>query len=296
MKVLVTGGAGFLGSTLVDRLLADGCEVDVIDDLSTGSLRNLAEARSHRSGTLKIHQCDVRDDGLTALIDRRNPDVVYHLATSTARGAGRPPVGGTASVDLLGTVLVLDAVVAAGAGKVVFAGRARSGSVTGLAGVAERAPVDLVMAAREATGIEATVLEFGTVYGPRQRPGTASSVVATFVDRLRQGLPCVVHGSGDQTRDFLFVEDAADALVRALDRGDGLTVGVGTGRQTSIVGLYQALAAIAGVTDDGPVPGARRAGDTDAVEIDPARARIYLGWEPFTPLAEGLAETLLADR
>lgn len=292
MNVLVTGGAGFLGSSLVDRLIAEDHNVDVIDNLSTGSLGNLYDARAQRTGTLKIHQCDIREEGLSQLIVRRDPDVVYHLATTTAPGS----LLEASSVDLVGTMHVLHAAIAAGARKIVVAGRVAAGTVPGLGGVAERAIGDLVMGARHAAGIEATVLEFATVYGPRQRPGTAQSVVATFADRLRHGLPCVIHGSGEQRRDLVFVDDAVDALCRAADAADGLTIEVGTGTQVSIAELYQAMAAVAG-TDEPPVPGAGRPDEREEVAADPARASLYLGWRWFTDLAAGLAATVdVADQ
>lgn len=293
MNVLVTGGAGFIGSTLVDRLVNDGHNVDVIDDLSTGSLRNLAEARAQRTGTLKFHQCDIRDDGVDRLIERRSPDVVYHLATTTSRGQRRPATSDAAAVDVVGTLRILEAAAAAGARKVVLAGRARSAAAPGLAAVAERALVRMVIDARDALGIETTVLELATTYGPRQRPGLESSVVATFAHRLRTGVPCVVHGSGDQTRDFVYVADAVEALVAAASAGDGLVIGVGSGVATPIAELHATMSTIAASGDEA-VSGALRHGDVSEVTVDPARAAIYLGWRPFTPLTEGLAETLAA--
>lgn len=292
MKILVTGGAGFLGSTLVDRLIAEDHEVDVIDDLSTGSLRNLSEARARRSGTLKIHQCDIRDPGLTSLIERRAPQVVYHLGGHTAPRSAPVEPGDVASIDLAGTVQVLAAAAEAGVRKLVVAGAVPAGGASLTELVAE-ARISLVERARDALGLEATVVNLPTVYGPRQRPASGRSVVATFAERLASGRDCVIHGGGEQTRDLLFVDDAADALCRALDKGDGLTVDVGTGHQTSIASLYRALAAIAGV-DAEAVPGALRPGEPGSVPVDPARARMYLGWEPYTDLAEGLAETYLS--
>ena len=292
MKFLVTGGAGFIGSSLVDRILAGGHQVDVVDDLRSGTIGNLAEARAEASGRLKIHQLDVRDDALAELVTRRRPEVVYHLATDTDRSGAVAP-SASAGLDVAGTVQVLDAALAAGVGKVVLASSARA-----RAGVSTRCRTrgyvdDLAVHYREQHGLEHTIVVLPTVFGPRQRPGRESSVVATFADRLVHQRPCVVHGSGDQTRDLLYIDDAVDALMKAATSADGLSVDVGTGRQTSIRNLHAALAAMVGL-DDEPVPGAARDDEPGAVVVDPSRAELYLGWSAFTPLAEGLTDAVVA--
>lgn len=292
MKFLVTGGAGFIGSSLVDRTLAGGHEVDIVDDLRSGTIGNLADARAEASGRLKIHQLDVRDPALTELLERRRPEVVYHLATDTDRSGDVTP-SASAALDVAGTVSVLDAALAAGVDKIVLASsaRARAGTTTRCR---TRCYVDdLAVHYREAHGLEHTIVVLPTVFGPRQRPSRESSVVATFAERLVHRQPCVVHGAGDQTRDLLYIDDAVDALVKSATAADGLSVDVGSGRQTSIRSLHAALAAMVGV-DDAPVPGAARDGEPGSVDIDPTRAELYLGWSPFTPLAEGLTDAVVA--
>ncbi len=292
MKILVTGGAGFIGSSLVDRILAGGHQVDIVDDLRSGTLGNLAAARSEASGRLKIHQLDVRDDSLRDLLVHRRPEVVYHLATNTDR-SGSLSTSASASVDLVGTVQVLEAALAAGTDKVVLAGSARARSGRS-ARHAMRAMVDdLAVRYREVHGLEHTIVVLPTVFGPRQRPGRESAVVATFAERLVHGQPCVVHGSGDQSRDLLYVDDAVDALVKAATSADGLSIDVGTGRQTPIGSLLRAMAAMVG-RDDEPVPGAARIDEPGTVPVDPSRAELYLGWKAFTPLAEGLTDAVVA--
>ena len=292
MRVLVTGGAGFIGSTLVDRLLAAGHEVDVVDDLRSGTLANLADARGQSSGRLKIHQCDVRDDATVDVMAHRSPEVVYHLATSTER-TEEVSNGTSASVDVAGTVQVLDGAIRAGARKVVVAASARA-----RAGSSVRCRVRCMVEAvtehyRESQGLEHTIVVLPTVFGPRQRPDREGSVVATFAERLVRGAPCVVHGTGEQSRDLLFVDDAVDALTKAATQGDGLTIEVGTGHQTSVSNLLRALAAMVG-TDADPVPGAARPDEPGVVAVDPTRAELYLGWVPFTPLAEGLTDAVVS--
>ena len=188
----MTGGAGFIGSALVDRLLAEDCHVDVVDDLTTGSLANLAaareQARMHGAGTLKIHQADVLSDGLDSLVARRSPEVVVHLAGCTAK-AGR---GASSQVvhDVAGTVRVLDAAVAAGCRKVVCVASARA-QADAVRGIPARAVHEYLAAYQERHGLAHTTLVLPTVYGPRQTTRTESSVVAVFVERVLAGQPCV---------------------------------------------------------------------------------------------------------
>lgn len=301
MKALVTGGAGFLGSTLVDRLLAEGYAVDVIDDLSSGRLTNLAEARNDRSAELKIHQVDVRSPEVIDLIARRDPDVVFHLAATAA-----PEPGDDAFANVVGAVHVLEGARLGGSGKVVFTagagiyGQAEPDDLplreshplcpTTAHGVAKKAVLDYLRLYRERHGIEFTALALGSVFGPRQRPGTG--VVATFSQAVLHGLPMELHGAGTQTRDFLYVDDAVDALVRAATRGSGLVVNVGWGVETPIAKVLAIIAEAAGVEAPSPTKAARRAGDLDRVALDPGRAKIQLGWSPWTSLEEGIAQTL----
>ena len=291
-RILITGGAGFIGSAMVDRLLAEGHHVEVVDDLSTGSLGNLASARTEASGRLKIHQCDVRDAAMSELIGRRAPEILYHLAGATDRRQ-RPSAATVADVEVVGTARVLEGAVQAGTAKVVLVGSARAAVSRTPASVIRRVAGDLAEAYRTGRGLEYTIVELPTVYGPRQRPGVEGSVVATFADRIAHGKPCVLHGSGEQTRDLLHVDDAVDALDKAATAGAGLRIAVGSGVQTPIRSLHRAMVAIVGAPSD-VVPGARRPDDVDAVPVDPSRARMYLGWEPFTTLAEGLTDTLAA--
>jgi len=299
VNVLVVGGAGFLGSHLVDRLLAEGHVVDVVDDLSSGTLGNLAAARAISTGALKIHHLDVRAEELDELFARREPDVVVHLAalprSAPDRLAGNVAIGGTLNL--------LDAARRVGASKVVVALPARHlyGEVPArelpvkegrpwepitVRGVIARAVADLLNVYRTEHGLEFTALAMTNVYGTRQRPG--QGVVATMIEALVHGQAGEVHGDGRQTRDFLYVDDAVDALVRATERGSGLVVNIGTGVQTTIRDLYELLAG----SDDPPARFVTRRGDEPGrFAVAPVRARIHLSWAPWTPLAEGLAAT-----
>jgi UDP-glucose 4-epimerase len=300
----VTGGAGFIGSVLVDRLLAEGHQVDVVDNLSTGSLANLAEARRSPNGRLTIHQLDVRAPGLTDLMQRCRPEVVYHLAAPPA-GGGDPL--GDADGHLMGSLRVLEGSRVSGAQKVVFA---MGSSVYGdpdpadlplreshpqrpvsLEGVAKKAVADYLFAYREMHSLEFTALAVAHAYGPRQVPGRSPGVVATFASRLLAGEPCTIYGTGGSTRDFVFVDDVVDAFARAAERGGGLTINVGTGHETAVRDLYRAMAAQAGSSEP-PVRAPGRPGEVRRMSLDPARASLHLGWKAWTSLAEGTAALL----
>jgi UDP-glucose 4-epimerase len=308
MRVLVTGGAGFVGSVLVDRLLAEGHEVDVFDDLSTGSLANLAEARADRTNKLTFHQIDVRDPQIVELIARRSPEVVFHLAAqaNVRVSVARPAFD--AEVNVVGTVNVLEGARTAGARKVVFA--SSGGTIYGEPapadlpvreshpqaplspyGITKRVVFDYLRFYRAIHDVEFTALALANVYGPRQNPHGEAGVVAIFAARLLAGEPCTIYGDGEQTRDFVFVDDCVDAFVRAVRRGDGLLVNIGTGVETSVNTLYRTLAGTAGV--DRPADtAAARPGELQRSSLDPSRARQQLGWRPWTSLDDGCARVL----
>jgi UDP-glucose 4-epimerase len=307
LRALVTGGAGFIGSTLVDRLLAEGHTVDVLDDLSSGSLANLAAARAEGTGRLSFHQIDVRAPEVVDLMARRRPEVVFHLAARPAHLAGDDPAL-DASVTVLGAVQVLEGARAAGASKVVFASTAAIyGEQEGRApareahperprsthAVAKRTVADLLDLHRERDELEFTALVLANVYGPRQRPG--AGVVASFVDALLAGRPGTVHGDGTQTRDFVYVDDVVDAFVRAAQRGSGLRCNVGTGIETSIAELHRLVAGEVG-TDVVPDRAPPRPFDVSRIALDAGRAAIHLAWRPWTDLRTGIAETVAALR
>ena len=308
MKALVTGGAGFIGSTLVDRLLAEGHSVDVIDNLSSGNLANLADARADRDHEFSFHQIDLRDPGLVELIARRRPEVVFHLAAQAdVRVSVADPVF-DAQVNVVGSLQVLEGARAAGSRKVVFA--SSGGTIYGdIApedlpvdeghpqrplspyGIAKKVVGDYLFAYRELHSLEYAALALANVYGPRQDPHGEAGVVAIFAGRLLGGEPCTIYGDGSQTRDFVYVDDVVDAFVRAADRGSGLLANVGTGVETSVNELYEAMAKGAGVTAPA-VHAPARPGELARSCVDPGRAELYLGWKPWTDLETGTAAVL----
>ncbi len=308
MRTLVTGGAGFIGSTLVDRLLAEGHSVDVLDDLSTGSLANLAPARASAGHHLTVHQMDVRSAEVVDLMRRRRPDVVFHLAAQAdVRASVADPVF-DAEVNLIGTIRVLEGSRAARVDRVVFA--ASGGTLYGEPdhselplkeslphrplspyGVSKKAVLDYLEAYRELHSLEFAALALANVYGPRQDPHGEAGVVAIFAERLVKGEPLTVFGDGEQTRDFVFVDDVVDAFVRAATKGGGLICNIGTGRETSVNELLREMAAQAGVEVRATFE-PLRPGELMRNAVDPSRAGIQLGWRSWTDLGSGTAAVL----
>lgn len=303
MKALVTGGAGFIGSTLVDRLVGEGHEVVVIDDLSSGKEQNLSDASS--AGRVELVVGDVRDEETTEVIVRHAPEVVYHLAAQAdVRVSVADPVL-DAGINVIGTLRVLEGARRAGTAKVVFA--SSGGTIYGEPdpsvlpvdeshpqrpvspyGVAKKVGSDYLFAYAALHGTAWTSLALANVYGPRQDPHGEAGVVAIFAGKLLGGEPCTIFGDGDQTRDFVYVGDVADAFVRAGAVGvaDGLLINIGTGAETSVNELYTAMAEAAGVGAE-PVYAPPRAGELARSALDNALARQELGWEPQVELAEG---------
>ena len=307
MRTLVTGGAGFIGSTLVDRLLAEGHEVTVVDDLSRGRLENLESARG-AGDRFVFHQLGLTSPAIGDLVAEARPEVIFHLAAQIdVRLSVEDPVH-DAQVNVVGTVRLAEAARRAGVRRIVFTSSGGSiyGPVTELP-VAESQPVDplspyaagkvageiyLEMFSR-LYGIEWAGVAPANVYGPRQDPHGEAGVVAIFSQRLLAGQPTRVFGDGGNTRDYVFVDDVVDAFVRAarVPEAAGLRFNVGTGVETSDRGLHTLVAQAAGAADD-PEYAPARLGDVARSALDAFRAAEVLGWEPKVPISEGVARTV----
>jgi UDP-glucose 4-epimerase len=303
-RAIVTGGAGFLGSHLADRLVDEDCETLVVDDLSTGHLDNLAQAR--RTDRLSFHQIDIRDSDLSRVLSKFAPEVVFHCAAqaSVARSVEDPATD--ADINIVGTVNVLVAAVEAGAQRVVnvTTGGALYGSAAPIPaterarkspespyGISKKLALDYLAHFHTAYGLNHVTVAPANIFGPRQDPHGEAGVVAIFSElMLSRGQP-VIFGDGSITRDYVYVEDVVDALMRSAVRGSGRLFNIGTGVETSVLELHRLLADLTGFTAE-PTFGPDRPGDVQRSALDASSAAKHLGWEPFTALDTGLRLTV----
>ena len=302
MRVLVTGGAGFIGSHVVDRLLADGHEVSIVDSLERGRRENVAGPLSRG---VELHHLDIRDPALREVVAAERPEIVLHLAAQVdVRVSVADPVL-DAQVNIAGSLNLLEAARAAGVRKFVVAssggciyGEPRTlpvketyrGRPESPYGISKRVLHDYLAFYRQIHGLDWTVLALANVYGPRQDPLGEAGVVSIFLGAMLEGRAHVIYGDGKQTRDFVFVGDVADAFARALKRGSGTMFNVGTGVETSVIELWESCARAAGY--EGEMRFApKRAGELERIALDWSRARRTLGWRPAMELDPGIAET-----
>ncbi len=305
--VLVTGAAGFIGSNLVVRLLEDGRRVIAVDALSSGALTNLAQARQHHAGRFEFDRMDIRQGGLVPLVARHRPEVIYHLAAQVdVRRSVEDPLH-DASVNVLGTIAVLEAARQGEVRKVVYASSVGSYGEPEEAelpiderfetaalspyGTSKRVVHEYLRTYRELYDIAWTALTLANVYGPHQTVAGEGGVVATFASRMLGGEPCTIYGDGEQTRDLVFVDDVVHAFALARDRADDQRLMIGTGERTSVNQLFRALAAATGYQHE-PVRAPARPGEIRHSSLDARKAGQELGWKPWTTLEEGLAATL----
>jgi UDP-glucose 4-epimerase len=293
VRAIVTGGAGFIGSNLVDALLARGDEVHALDDLSKG-------ARENVPASAELHVADIREPD--AVFDAVRPEAVFHLAAQADVRVSVERPAFDADVNVLGTVRILEAARRHGA-KIVFAssGGAAYGECDGPAsetaplrplapyGTSKVAGEEYLATWNRLYGTSHVSLRLGNVYGPRQMPHGEAGVVAIFMGLLRDGGTPTIFGDGLQTRDYVYVADVADAMLRAVER-DGGVFNVGTGSETSVVDLYAAIRTAAGVDRD-PAFAPARLGELQRSVLDASAAAHVLGWTPRHSLAGGLAST-----
>jgi UDP-glucose 4-epimerase len=293
VRAIVTGGAGFIGSNLVDALLARGDEVHALDNLSKGSRENV-------TATAQLHVADIREPD--AVFDAVRPEVVFHLAAQADVRVSVEKPAVDADVNVLGTIRVLEAARRHGA-KVVFAssGGAAYGECDGPApesaplrplapyGTSKLCGEEYLATWNRLHDASHVSLRLGNVYGPRQHPHGEAGVVAIFMGLLGNGGTPTIFGDGSQTRDYVYVGDVASAMLLALAR-DGGVYNVGTGVETSVVGLFDAIRAASGV-DREPTFAPARLGELQRSVLDPVLAARELGWRPERSLADGLAAT-----
>jgi len=304
VRILVTGGAGFIASHLVDKLIADGHHVAVVDSLVHGS-------RDHIRDDCTFYEMDVCDEGLRDVFDRERPDVVSHHAAQVdvARSTADPLWDAT--VNVLGSVNVFRQAAQIGVSKVIYV--STGGAVYG---EPDYVPVDekhlihpkceygaskysaeLYLAIYgENYNMDYTILRYPNVYGPRQRSDGEAGVISIFASRMLRGEPCTINGDGSQERDFVYVEDCVRANLMVLgSAGSRRTYNLGWGVPTSVDSLFRSLARITGYEAE-PEYGPQRLGETHSIYLDATRASTELGWTPLVALDDGLERTVAALR
>ncbi|MGO8971134.1 MAG: NAD-dependent epimerase/dehydratase family protein [Myxococcaceae bacterium] len=299
MKVLVSGGAGFIGSHVCDVFLAAGHHVVALDNLSSGRRENLAP-------DVALLVEDIRSPEAAALVRRERPDILCHLAAQmdVRRSVADPRFD--ADTNILGFLNLLEAARTAGVRKVVFS--STGGAIYGEQDVFPApethpirpvSPYGVSKAAgelylgyyRAQYGLRSVSLRYANVYGPRQNPHGEAGVVAIFSERLLSAQPCTIYGTGRQTRDFVYVVDVARANLLASEQPVEGPVNIGTGVETDITRLHSLLAEAAGRPEP-PRYAEAKPGEQQRSSLDVALAARVLGWTPSVGLAEGLARTL----
>lgn len=296
-KIIVTGGAGFIGSHIVDRYLELGHEVIAVDNLATGFAKNV-------NPDARFHEIDVRSTEFAQLILSERPEVINHHAAQTKVQTSNEQPDYDADVNILGIINLLRSAAAAKVRKVIFA--SSGGTVYG---TCDRLPISESepFSPQSPYGISKTTSEFylryfaanwnvnytalryANIFGPRD---TISSehVITVFISRLLEGKTPIIHWDGEQAKDYVFVDDVAAANVLALDRGDNEAYNIGFGQATSVNTIYRQLVSVSGI-DITPEYGPKRMGDVRLFYLDSSKAKRDLGWRPQVTLANGLDRT-----
>lgn len=299
MRILVTGGAGFIGSHVVDAYIEAGHHVAVVDNLSTGRRENLNPAAT-------FYEVDIRSEALLEVFKQEQPEVVNHHAAQVAVLRSMREPGFDADVNILGSLNLLECARRTGVRKIIFisSGGAIYGEPRYLPcdeehpifplspyGASKAAFEKYLYLYKRSYGMDYTVLRYGNVYGPRQDPFGEAGVIAIFAQRMLSGTPPVINGSGEQERDFVFVRDVVQASLLALGKGSGREYNLGTGKGFSVNEVAAHLQKLTGYTGE-ILHGPAKEGEVFRIYLDVARARDELGWLAQVSLAEGLAQTV----
>lgn len=299
MKILVTGGAGFIGSHVVETFLAEGHEVCVVDDLSSGQRTNVPPG-------VRLHAVDIRGAELAKVFEEEEPEVVSHQAAraNVRESFEKPQL--YADVNVVGSVNLLECCRRSKVRKIIYA--STGGAVYGeprTIPVPEDHPIDpldpygaskhhvehYLHIYQTSFGVAFTALRYPNVFGPRQDPFGEAGVVAIFTARMLKGERPTINGSGEQMRDFVYVGDVARANLLALERGDGEILNIGSGQGVSVREIFENLAVLTGFQEE-PEFGPAKAGEVFRIFLNAERARRQLDWTPQVSLQKGLAATV----
>ena len=299
MKVLVTGGAGFIGSHVVDRLLQEGHEVVVVDNLVTGKRKNVPK-------TAQFYKLDIENPKLERIFRNERPSIIFHLAAQmNVRRSVEDPMF-DAQVNVLGTLNVLEQASRHGARKVIFSssGGAIYGEQSAFPapeshitqplspyGISKLCGEHYLSYYHRLSGIQVVSLRYANVYGPRQDPEGEAGVVAIFIQKMLHGEQAVVNGHGRQTRDFVFIEDVVEANLMAMGPHVEGVYNVGTGIETSINDLFRIVVELTKV-ESKEIHGPAKKGEQARSVIDSTKLHRDLGWEVRVDLREGLRRTV----
>jgi UDP-glucose 4-epimerase len=303
VKAVVTGGAGFIGSNLVDALVERGDEVAVVDNLSTGKRENLDQALANGA---RLVEADIRDSqALIDVFEEVRPDVVFHFAAQIDVRKSVADTALDATINVVGTINVLEAALRVGArvvnsstggaiygeGKIIPAPEDHPAEPEAPYGQSKFAAEGYLELYRRLHGLSTISLRYGNVYGPRQDPLGEAGVIAIFCGKLNEGDKPTVFGDGLQTRDYVYVGDVVAANLAAAESQATGAFNIGTGRQTSVLDIVEALGEIAG-RDFQAELAPERPGEVRHIALDYTRAREQLGYEPKVGLRDGLERTL----
>ena len=295
MKILITGGAGFIASHIADRFIDDGNEVAVVDNLSTGNRTNLNPKAT-------FYEMDITAPALKDIFEKEKPEIVFHHAAQVdvRRSVGEPEFD--ARVNILGSINLINCCVQNGVRKIIYS--SSGGAVYGepqyipvdekhsvvpdcAYGISKHTVEHYLELARKLDGLCYTVLRYANVYGPRQDPHGEAGVVGIFGENILNGLPCIIFGDGSKTRDYVFISDVVAANALAASKGDNEIINIGRGVETTDFEIFDAVRKALGANVE-PEYAEKRKGEIDHIALAADKAKKLLGWEPKVSLADGI--------
>ena len=295
MKILITGGAGFIGSNIADRLISDGHKVAIVDNLSTGSKSNVNPKAT-------FYHRDITDKALATVFEKEKPDIVnHHAAQIDVRRSVREPAY-DAGINIIGSINIIENCVKHRVKKLIYisSGGATYGEPKYLPvdenhpiiplcpyGISKHTVEHYVELAHILDGLTYTVLRYANVYGPRQDPHGEAGVVGIFSENLLNGLDCTIFGDGSKTRDYVYIDDIVQANVLAMTKGDNDAFNIGRGVETNDFEIFDNVRKALGMKVE-PKYAEKRKGEIDRIALTAAKAKKVLGWEPKTGIEEGI--------